>query len=102
MVGDNVNATFIQPPYSSFCLLIECVEMLISLTKTDILLSKERFKNVVAKAASRFTPLNSRESFKNLSAAEKKVRRAQQFGVQLMPGLGAASFKPATGIGTRE
>lgn len=37
-----------------------------------------------------FTPLTSRESFKVLSEQEKKVRKAKQFGVQLMPGLGPA------------
>lgn len=61
------------------------MEKIIALNKTDILLAKKRFQNM-QKAA--FKPLNSRDSFRALSEQDQKVRKAQQFGVQLMPGLG--------------
>jgi hypothetical protein len=35
-----------------------------------------------------FAPLTTRESFKALNEEEKKVRKAKEFGVKLMPGMG--------------
>ena len=72
-----------------FVSILECVDKLISLNKTDVLLSKERFRKAAQKQT--FAPLSSRESFKALSTDEQRVRKAKQFGVQLMPGLGKAA-----------
>lgn len=67
------------------------MDALIVLNKTDILLAKERFNNNLTKKA-HFAPLTSRESFKALNAEEKRARKAKQFGVQLMPGLGQTAI----------
>ena len=66
-------------------LATEFVEKMITLNKTDILLAKKRFQNMQKEA---FKPLTSRDSFRALPEQEQRVRKAQQFGVQLMPGLG--------------
>lgn len=73
-------------------LFAEYVDTLIGLNRTDILLASQRFRNAVHKSA--HVPLSSRESFKSLSTEEKKVRKAKQFGVQLMPGLGKVAPQP--------
>lgn len=72
----------------------DCVDKLIELNKTDILLAKKRFTSMVPKTS--HVPLSSRDSFKALSTEEQKVRKAKQFGVQLMPGLGQTAVAPPT------
>ena len=64
-------------------LYTEYVDQLISLSKTDILLSKKRFSGITKKR--KFTPLSDQTSFKALSDEEKKVRKAKLFGVRLIP-----------------
>ena len=66
------------------------MDTLISLNKKDILLAKERFGQRRKKPAQ---ALSSHPSFMELTEQEKKVRKAQQFGVRLVPDLKVDSRK---------
>jgi len=71
-------------------ILLAYVETLISLNKKDILLAKERFGHRRKKPAE---VLRSQTSFMELTDEEKKVRKAQQFGVRIVPDMKVNSSK---------
>ncbi len=62
-------------------LFLEYVDTLISLNKQDILLANERFGHRRKKPVG---VLTSHDSFKGLTEEQKKVRKAQQFGVKMV------------------